>query len=53
MTNIVEAMFQHVVTTLIPLGEIATEHRRSRYLPIPLSESVYISGDILPTIHSI
>jgi len=31
MTNIVEAMFQHVVTTLMPLGEIATEYRRSRY----------------------
>jgi len=53
MTNIVEAMFEHVVTILMPLGEIATEHRRSRYLPIPLSGSVYISGDILPAIHCI
>jgi len=31
MTSIVETMFQHVATTLMPLGEITTEHRRSRY----------------------
>jgi len=30
MTNILETMFQHVATTLMPVGEITTEHRRSR-----------------------
>jgi len=36
MTNIVEAMFEHMVNELTTLGEISTEARRSRRLPVSL-----------------
>jgi len=44
--NIMQTTFQLVII-LTPFGKITTEHKRSRYYPIPLSESVYNSSKII------